>query len=373
MVRLDPVLREKFDRYNDLLIKRGFYNGCEKGSDEYNDRAAKAKARFLSKYAQEQQEAAAAAAASSSSSSAPAPAPAAASTPKSSGLSEAEKTEKAEALKNDGNSKLASRQFNEAIALYSEAISLNPRNAIYYSNRAAAYSHIGEHQKAISDCNAAIKLDPKYSKAYSRLGLAYFSLGKYREAVEFGYRKALELEPNNATARESLAAAEAKIAESDAASQTAAPAAMPEMPGMPGMPGMGAGGNPLAGLNPDFIRQAMGAFGGAGAGAGGAPGGMPDLGGLAGLMSNPQFASMAQNLMSNPAFMNMFVEDSHSLHHPRKRTDRTRIFSDFAQCRAQSLASNPDVLRSVGSMFGGQPPAGGNNGNNNDDDDAMNL
>lgn len=35
---------------------------------------------------------------------------------------------------------------------------------------AAAYSQMGEHDKAIEDANAALKLDETYSKAYSRLG-----------------------------------------------------------------------------------------------------------------------------------------------------------------------------------------------------------
>lgn len=39
--------------------------------------------------------------------------------------------------------------------------------------------------------------------------LAYFSLGNYTEAVQ-SYKQALELDPNNATLRESLEAAEKK-------------------------------------------------------------------------------------------------------------------------------------------------------------------
>lgn len=301
-------MRGKFDRYVDLLAKRGYFNGCDKGSVEYNDRLSKAKQRFLTKYHQDkqtEQQAAQAAAASSSAG----PATSATPTDKYAGLTEAQRAEKAEALKVEGNQKLTTRQYADAIALYSDAILLNPRNAIYYSNRAAAYSHLGEHERAITDCNAAIKLDPKYSKAYSRLGLAYFSLGKYREAVEFGYRKALELEPNNVTAKESLDSAEAKIAEMEQQEQAARATAGAN-------PAAAAGGlppNPFgAAFNPEMMRQAMNMFGGAAGGApgaapGAAPGGLPDMGGIASLLNNPQFAQMAQNLMTNPAFMNMYV------------------------------------------------------------------
>jgi len=42
-----------------------------------------------------------------------------------------------------GNQKLSSKQYNEAVESYTKAINLNPENAIYYANRAAALSHLG--------------------------------------------------------------------------------------------------------------------------------------------------------------------------------------------------------------------------------------
>jgi tetratricopeptide (TPR) repeat protein len=84
---------------------------------------------------------------------------------------------------------------------------------LYYPiipNRAAAYSHLGLHEKAIEDCKASIAKNPSYSKAYGRLGLAYFSLGKFNEAVE-AYRKGIELDPTSQALKESLAAAESKL------------------------------------------------------------------------------------------------------------------------------------------------------------------
>jgi small glutamine-rich tetratricopeptide repeat-containing protein alpha len=64
-----------------------------------------------------------------------------------------------------------------------------------------------------------------------------------------------------------------------------------------GAPGMGAGGMP-------DLSALAGMFGGGG--AGGAGGGMPDL---SSIMSNPMFASMAQNLMSNPDMMNNLMSN----------------------------------------------------------------
>lgn len=44
------------------------------------------------------------------------------------------------------------------------AIGLDATNPVFYCNRAAAFSRIGEYQKAVDDCNQAIRYDPNYGK-----------------------------------------------------------------------------------------------------------------------------------------------------------------------------------------------------------------
>jgi tetratricopeptide (TPR) repeat protein len=68
---------------------------------------------------------------------------------------------------------MSSKQYDKAIESYDQAIALDPTNAIYYSNRAAAYSSKGEHLSAVGDAEQAITVDPKFVKAYHRLGYAY--------------------------------------------------------------------------------------------------------------------------------------------------------------------------------------------------------
>jgi tetratricopeptide (TPR) repeat protein len=46
----------------------------------------------------------------------------------------------------------------------SSAIGLDATNPVFYCNRAAAFSRIGEYQKAVDDCNQAIRYDPNYGK-----------------------------------------------------------------------------------------------------------------------------------------------------------------------------------------------------------------
>lgn len=76
------------------------------------------------------------------------------------------------------------------------AISLDATNPVYYCNRAATYSRLGDFQRAADDCKLSLRYDPRYSKAYGRLGIAYSKLNKLELAVD-AYQKALELEPNN--------------------------------------------------------------------------------------------------------------------------------------------------------------------------------
>jgi small glutamine-rich tetratricopeptide repeat-containing protein alpha len=116
----------------------------------------------------------------------------------------------AEKLKLQGNKKMTSKEFHEAIRLYSEAIGLNPENAVYYSNRSAAYTQIEEYNNAIADAEKALEIDPKFSKAYSRLGLAYFKLELYENALE-AYTRGLELDPNNVVMKKSLAMTKEKL------------------------------------------------------------------------------------------------------------------------------------------------------------------
>ena len=76
----------------------------------------------------------------------------------------------AERLKQQGNSQMSRKEYAEAIQSYTEAIALDATNAVYYSNRAAAHSSLGDHQNAIDDAEKAIETDPKFVKAFSRLG-----------------------------------------------------------------------------------------------------------------------------------------------------------------------------------------------------------
>ncbi|XAR62798.1 hypothetical protein NMG60_11017678 [Bertholletia excelsa] len=117
----------------------------------------------------------------------------------------------AEAFKSKGNKAMQSKLYSDAIELYTLAIALCEDNAVYYCNRAAAYTQIYQYAEAIRDCDKAIEINPNYSKAYSRLGFAYYAQGNYRDAIEKGFKKALQLDPNNDSVKENIRVAEQKL------------------------------------------------------------------------------------------------------------------------------------------------------------------
>lgn len=81
-----------------------------------------------------------------------------------------EAREQAEVFKSSGNAHLFGKRAVEAAQDYSKAIELDPENAVYYCNRAAAFTMLNDYSGAIEDCKAAISLNPRYAKAFSRLG-----------------------------------------------------------------------------------------------------------------------------------------------------------------------------------------------------------
>ncbi|PIO27351.1 hypothetical protein AB205_0083510 [Aquarana catesbeiana] len=118
--------------------------------------------------------------------------------------------EKAEQLKDEGNNYMKEQNYEAAVECYSQAVELDPNNAVYYCNRAAAHSQLGHHEDAITDCEKAISIDEKYSKAYGRMGRALAALNKYKEAIS-SYQKALDLDPENESYKSYLKIAEQKV------------------------------------------------------------------------------------------------------------------------------------------------------------------
>ncbi|KAG0649535.1 Small glutamine-rich tetratricopeptide repeat-containing 2 [Hyphodiscus hymeniophilus] len=252
--------------------------------------------------------------------------------------SEAQKKE-AETLKSQGNAAMAKKDYPTAIELYSKALGLIPGNPIFLSNRAAAYSASKDHESARADAEAAVAADPKYTKAWSRLGLARFALGDAKGSME-AYGKGIEYEGNGGSdaMKKGYETAKKRVAEVEAGDGEDEDDEMDR-----GAPAAGAGGMP-------DLSALAGMFGGGGAGG---AGGMPDL---SSIMSNPMFASMAQNLMSNPDMM------SNLMSNPRIRDMASQFGGGGGGAEGaggsggpdlSSLMSDPSIAEMARNMMGG--------------------
>lgn len=78
----------------------------------------------------------------------------------------------AEEYKNIGNQEFKEGNYEKAIENYTLAISIDPNNCIYYSNRAGAFINKGDLEQGLKDAEKCLELDSKFIKGYLRKGLA---------------------------------------------------------------------------------------------------------------------------------------------------------------------------------------------------------
>jgi tetratricopeptide (TPR) repeat protein len=99
-------------------------------------------------------------------------------------------------LRESGDADLIKKDYDRAIADYTEAIRLDPTLAVTFSGRGSAYYEKHDYDRAVADQTEAIRIDPKLADAYLHRGWAY-SYGKkdYDRAIA-DYTKAIQLDPS---------------------------------------------------------------------------------------------------------------------------------------------------------------------------------
>ncbi|KAM9847232.1 tetratricopeptide repeat protein 1 isoform 2-T3 [Aulostomus maculatus] len=120
-------------------------------------------------------------------------------------------------LKEKGNHQFKAGGWLEAEQSYTEALVLCPvcfqrERAVLFSNRAAARLHLDRKDQAILDCSRAIELNPDYVRALLRRAELYEQTEKLDEALE-DYRKVLERDPNQTSARQACVRLPSQIQE----------------------------------------------------------------------------------------------------------------------------------------------------------------
>jgi tetratricopeptide (TPR) repeat protein len=88
----------------------------------------------------------------------------------------------AELRKNDGNDLFKAGKFEACIEMYSTAISINPNNPLFYTNRALAYSRVDKYAEAIDDTKEARSRDVNFLKSYVIQTKCQLATGRVEDA-----------------------------------------------------------------------------------------------------------------------------------------------------------------------------------------------
>lgn len=97
----------------------------------------------------------------------------------------------AEKEKQLGNEAFKKGDLEEAIKHYDEAIKIDPKNVLYYTNKSSALSKQKKYQEAIDVCEEAIKIGREnkapyehIARAYQKISTNYVVLDKLQEAID---------------------------------------------------------------------------------------------------------------------------------------------------------------------------------------------
>ncbi|XP_063001645.1 mitochondrial import receptor subunit TOM34 [Elgaria multicarinata webbii] len=112
-------------------------------------------------------------------------------------------TERANALKQEGNEFVKKGNYKKAIEKYTESLKLHKLECATYTNRALCYLNLKQYKEAIQDCSEALQIDPKSVKAFYRRAQAYKELKDYKSS-KADINSLLRIEPENSAAKKLL-------------------------------------------------------------------------------------------------------------------------------------------------------------------------
>lgn len=122
--------------------------------------------------------------------------------------------------KSEGNDQFKARNYSEAVAKYTNALELcksmhleGPTLSKLYSNRASTYSILGEHKKALDDCDSSLEYDASFVKPMRLRARTLLKLEKYEDSVQ-AFKTAIEADPQDRNLRQELRDAELEFKKS---------------------------------------------------------------------------------------------------------------------------------------------------------------
>jgi tetratricopeptide (TPR) repeat protein len=107
-----------------------------------------------------------------------------------------------------GSAAMSAREFPAALSAFNRIVEKRPDFAEGWNRRATLYYLMGEYQKSLDDIDRTLALEPRHFGAMSGLGLVNLELDREAEAAK-AYRRFLEIDPRNESARKNLDAIDA--------------------------------------------------------------------------------------------------------------------------------------------------------------------
>lgn len=91
-----------------------------------------------------------------------------------------EEMDQASELRSKAAGAYSEQNFQEAVNLYTEAIKLNPHNALFHAKRGQAFLKLVKPNACIRDCDRALQINSDSAAAYKFRGRAHRLLGNSR-------------------------------------------------------------------------------------------------------------------------------------------------------------------------------------------------
>ncbi len=108
------------------------------------------------------------------------------------------------------------RKYEDAVAEYQQALTLDPKMAAAYHEMGFAYLKLGKYKESIEALKQAVTLRPDNADTHFQLALAYKAITYWEDAAE-AFTKSIELKPENPSTHYQLGQVYEKLDATDAA------------------------------------------------------------------------------------------------------------------------------------------------------------
>lgn len=102
----------------------------------------------------------------------------------------------AEKYKEQGNEEFKKGNYDKAIEFYTYATEMDPRNHVFFTNRALCYEKMKKFDKALRDAEKSVQLNKDWEKGHYRRGVSLRELARYQDALE-AFDMCMGLNPKN--------------------------------------------------------------------------------------------------------------------------------------------------------------------------------